>query len=105
MCKECVLFNEETEYCVLFQEETNGKHKCYGCSVRRPMTAEKIVSSIKENIEEWYEAREEGEEIYAGYVLDDIYERILYETDRNYFSKRIKDSIKRKEKYIGDNDV
>lgn len=105
MCKECILFNEETKYCVLFQEETNGEHKCYGCRVRRPMTAEEMIIWFKESIEEWYEAREEGEEVYAGYILDDIYERILYETDRNYFSKKIKDSIKRKKEYLGDNDV
>lgn len=105
MCKECVLFNEETEYCVLFREETNGKHKCYGCRVRRPMTAEEMIICFKEGIEEWYEAREKGEEVYAGYILDDIYERILYETDRNYFSKRINDSLKRKEKYVGNNNM
>ena len=104
MCKECILFNEETKYCVLFKENTNGKHKCYGCRVRRPMTAEEIINSIKESIEEWYKA-DEGEEVYAGYMLDDIYERILYETDKNYFSKRINDSLKRKEEYIGDCDV
>ena len=105
MCEECIFFNKEIEYCVLFMEETSGEHKCYGCRVRRPMTAEEMIISFKESIEEWYETREEGEEIYAGYMLDDIYERILYETDENYYSKRIKDSIKRKAEYIGDNDV
>ena len=94
MCKDCILFNEEEQYCVLFEEKTNGKHKYYRCSIRRPMNAEKIIKYIKESIEEWYEAREKDEEIYAGYMLDDIYERILYETDKNYYNKRVKDVLK-----------
>lgn len=94
MCKDCILFDEEKQYCVLFEEKTNGKHKHYGCSIRRPMNAEEIIKCIKESIEEWYEARDEGEEVYAGYMLDDIYERILYETDKNYYNKRIKYVLK-----------
>ena len=94
MCKNCILFNEEEQYCVLFEEKTDGKHKHYGCSIRRPMNAEEIIECIKESIEEWYEAREEDEEVYACYMLDDIYERILYETDKDYYNKRIKDVLK-----------
>lgn len=97
MCKDCILFDKEKQYCVLFDEETNGKPKQYGCWVRQPMSAEKIVNWIKESIEEWYEAREEGEEIYAGYMLDNIYEQILYETSEDYYSKKIRDVLKIKQ--------
>ena len=99
MCEKCILFDIEKKYCMLFDEKTNGEQKHYGCCVRRPMNAEEIIDNIKEAIEEWYKAREEDEEVDAGYMLDSIYDKILYETDVNYYNKRIKNALKiKKEK-------
>ena len=59
MCEDCI-FLKNNEYCMLFEEKNDGQHKHWWCKVRPPMTSDKLIEKIKEDIENFFEVLECG---------------------------------------------
>lgn len=94
MCEGCI-FLKNNEYCMLFEEENDGKQKHWWCKVRPPMTSDKLIEKIKEDIEDFFEDDSDDKYEYTYDLLEAIYDYIIYETDNNRINKGIDDVMQR----------